>query len=120
MKGLYETLPVKEPRDYSLLKEVGLSKNAIMCYQDLANQGSTKVSVLAARLQMPRMTVYRLVEKLHTQGFLYKTKLDGWSTIYKAKPINKAFEGYIDYQRRKLAPLLGGYEESSKVHKKGL
>jgi sugar-specific transcriptional regulator TrmB len=98
-------------RNYSLLRELGLSKTAVSCYQSLANNGPGKVSELADRLKLPRTGLYRVLDALHEQGFVDKTKLDGISTRYRAIPINLAAERYFKYQRRVIRPLLGGYED---------
>jgi sugar-specific transcriptional regulator TrmB len=101
--------PIKK-RDYSLLRKLGLSKQAVACYQSLVNNGGGKVSELSQRLNLPRTGLYKVLDKLNEQGFVSKIRVDGASTSYSAWPINRAMEQYIKYQKRAVAPLLGGYE----------
>ena len=102
---------MRQTRDYSSLREIGLSKTAVRCYQSLANDGPAKVSVLAKRLQLPRTGLYRVLEKLYDQGFVFRFKVEGASTSYSAEPLYKAIEKYFKYQKRLMTPLLGGYED---------
>jgi predicted transcriptional regulator len=106
-------------RDYTSLEKLGLNKTAIACYQSLANDGGCKLSELSERLKLPRMSVYRALENLHELSFIYKTKLEGTSTSYAAKPINKALEDYFKYLHRVMNPLLGGYEGFAAKFAKG-
>ena len=105
-------------RDYSMLREIGLSKLAVSLYQNLANDGPAKTTMLAKRMKLRRNGLYRVLERLTEQGFVHKSKFEGFAAVYSAKPLHQAIEGYFKYQRRQIRPLLGGYEEFVKGQNK--
>lgn len=91
---------------YSALRQLGLSKQAIACYESLFNEGGTTGLDLARRLGLSRTYVYRLLRELEKIGFTDSFKDAGGIAYFHAVPLNLVLMRLAEYQRRLVRPVL--------------
>jgi sugar-specific transcriptional regulator TrmB len=95
-----------ESERYKILEELGFSRTAVICYEDLFERGPAHMSELAKRLGLPRVSLYRVLRQLTAKGFTRSVKSDGQVTYFYAQPIERALRNYIDYQWRLAEPAI--------------
>lgn len=92
--------------DYSAMRQLGLSKAAVACYQSLRDDGATFATDLAERLGTPRTSLYRVLDKLEEQGFVNTVKTTGQPTYFYAARLDEALNKLASYQRHTVAELV--------------
>jgi len=83
--------------DYSSLAELGFSKLAIACYQDLYESGGSDADQMARRLGKSRTSLYRILKQLEIKGFVESIKTEPYVTYFYAEFLEKALENYSKY-----------------------
>ncbi|HEX4774986.1 MAG TPA: helix-turn-helix domain-containing protein, partial [Candidatus Saccharimonadales bacterium] len=92
--------------DYSIMRQLGLSKIAVTCYQDLFESGGSDAASMAERIGHSRTGLYRYLTDLEAKGFVKSVKTEPYVTYYYAELLNKALVNYAKYQRLLVRQLL--------------
>lgn len=91
---------------YAVLRELGLSKTAVACYESLFEDGAATVAQLAKRLLQSRTGLYRVLRQMEQQGFVTSFKTSSQPTYFDVELVNKALKRYADYQHHIVAELI--------------
>ncbi|HEX4774514.1 MAG TPA: helix-turn-helix domain-containing protein [Candidatus Saccharimonadales bacterium] len=84
---------------YMLLRQVGLSKTAIRCYESLVEKGPAEAVDLAKRLKQSPTNMYGVLNFLVKEGFVDKIKLTTQPGVFKARQLDKALlERYMRHR----------------------
>ncbi len=92
--------------NYKVLKQLGLSKTAVACYESLFNNGGTDIVHLAERLCLPKTGLYRILKQLELKGFVASLKTEAQPTYFFAERLDKALRDYARYQRQLVSDLI--------------
>jgi sugar-specific transcriptional regulator TrmB len=99
--------------DYGVLRNIGLSKTATACYEDLFQLGhGISATELAKRLHKRRSGLYRVLHELEAKGFVTSSKIAFYPFYFSAVPLDQALRNYSDYQWRLVDGL---FEEQRKI-----
>lgn len=92
--------------NYGALRELGLSKSAVICYESLFEDGAATATQLAERLTQSRTGLYRVLRQLEKQGFMTSLKTYRQPTYFDAELLARALARYAEYQRFIAAELI--------------
>lgn len=98
--------------NYKLLRALGLSQEAIVCYENLFEDGAATATQLAERLSLSRTGLYRILWRMEKLGFVTSLKIHLQPTYFDAELLDRALVRYADYQRRAVSELI---EEQAKI-----
>ena len=104
--------------DYSPLCHLGISQQAIGCYADLCEYGSSVVASIANRQQKHRTGLYRLLHQLETSGFVGSFKSYIGATYYVAVPLDQAIATFHANQRLQVNDLIRQQQQSIRTKSK--
>jgi sugar-specific transcriptional regulator TrmB len=92
-----------------ILKSLGLNENEAKVYLELLRLGSSKVNRISRRLNLPRTTVYTVLNSLIQEGFASYTVKSGVKYFEAAEP--KKLLAILDEKRNSLRDILPGLEK---------
>jgi len=108
--------------DFNAFEQLGLTRNEIRVYLCLLERGTSLVQTVAKQLQLPRTTVYSILDSLHGHNLVSKQKKRGVGVFRVENPdailgILRRKERGLQDQRKALEHLVG---ELQNLYKDGI
>ena len=92
---------------YILLKEIGISKDSILCYETLLVQGQLTAKELGLISRRHPTDLYRILNNLESKGFVTSLKTNPHPIYFQAVPLETAIEKYFEYQLDLIREIIG-------------
>ena len=108
--------------DFSVLKQLDLTKVAVASYEALYTEGSQTAGSLAELIDRPRVSAYRALDQLERKGFVQRDKVEIFHEVtrFRAVRLDKALESLAIHQRRAVQDLVDYQIEQSIRRQAGL
>ena len=91
---------------YAVLRKLGLSKLAVLCYESLFTDGGATASQLADKLSQSRTGMYRVLRDMERQGFITCIKSTAQPAYFYAELIDRAILRNAAYRRMLVGQLI--------------